>query len=437
MHREGATVKNMQSKIPAKTLALLKKIGRLAHERGEAAYAVGGFVRDLFIGRPGVDIDITIEGDGIAFAESLAEKTGSRLEAFTRFGTCIVVVRGFGKLDVATARTESYERPGALPSVKKGLIHQDLYRRDFTINAMALALSPSRFLELLDPYNGLKDLEKGRVRALHGKSFIDDPTRIFRAVRFEQRFEKHIEPKTQKWLLEAVRGGNIRTVSGERLRNEFKLIFREPNPGKAVLRLDALGVMPQVHPALGLSVKARKFLPRLASAILFFRDLGTALEEENMVWFQALLSSPEEKQALSLCKRLMLSRSEQKIVTQSAKAYPSVLHELESEKLTASRIYKYFWSLKPEVRCFLLAAAEPKLSGEIRKYLVKIQKVKPWVRGRDLMALGIQPGFQYSFILLEALNGQLDGKFKNRKQVLDWIKKSFETGTRETLKGRG
>jgi tRNA nucleotidyltransferase (CCA-adding enzyme) len=415
----------IQSKIPPKTQALLRKIGRLARERGEAAYAVGGFVRDLYLGRQGVDIDITVEGDGIAFAESLAKKTGSRLEAFTRFGTCIVVVPGFGKVDIATARTESYERPGALPSVKKGLIHQDLYRRDFTINAMALALSPVSFLELLDPYNGLKDLKSGRVRALHDKSFIDDPTRIFRAVRFEQRFEKHIEPKTQKWLLKAVKGGTIRTVSGERIRNEFKLIFQEPNPEKAVLRLDALGVMPQVHPALGLSAKARKFLPCLASVILFFRDLGTALEEENMVWFQALLSGPDEKQALSLCKRLMLSRSEQKIVTQSVKAYPAVLHELESEKPTASRIYKNFWSLKPEVRCFLLAAAEPKMRGEIRKILVKIQKVKPWVRGRDLKALGIQPGFQYSFILLEALNGQLDGKFKSRKQTLAWVQKSF------------
>ena len=156
-----------------------------------------------------------------------------------------------------------------------------------------------------------------------------------------------------------------------------------------------------------------------------------------MVWFQALLSNPDENQALSLCKRLMLSRSEQKIVTQSAKAYPAVLRELGSEKITASRIYKSFWSLKPEVRCFLLAAAEPKLGGEIRKYLVKFQKIKPWVRGRDLMAMGIQPGFQYSFILLEALNGQLDGKFKSREQVLGWIKKSFETGAHETLKGRG
>jgi hypothetical protein len=121
----------------------------------------------------------------------------------------------------------------------------------------------------------------------------------------------------------------------------------------------------------------------------------------------------------------MLSRSEQKIVTQSAKAFPAVLHELGSEKLTASRIYKNFWSLKPEVRCFLLAAAGPRLGGEIKKYLIKIQRVKPWVRGRDLKALGIQPGFQYSFILLEALNGQLDGKFKSRQQVLAWVQKSF------------
>src|SRR5271170_367982 len=205
----------IQFKIPPKTLSLLKRLGRLADERGEAAYAVGGFVRDLFLRHPGVDIDITVEGDGLIFAEKLARLTGSEVEAFTRFGTSIVVVPGFGKVDLATARTESYQSPGALPSVKKSGIVQDLYRRDFTINAMALSLSPGYFLQLLDPFEGQTDLKKGRIRALHEKSFIDDPTRIFRAVRFEQRFKERIESRTQKLLSQAVRGNYIQRVSGE------------------------------------------------------------------------------------------------------------------------------------------------------------------------------------------------------------------------------
>ncbi|MGH7739492.1 MAG: CCA tRNA nucleotidyltransferase, partial [bacterium] len=244
-------------KIPAKTLSLLKKIGGLADSRGESAYAVGGFVRDLFQKTPSMDIDITVEGDGVTFAEKFAKLTGANLETFTRFGTSIVIVPGFGKVDIAAARTESYERPGALPSVKKSGIVQDLYRRDFTINAMALSLSPGYFLKLLDPFDGLEDLKRGRIRALHDQSFVDDPTRIFRAVRFEQRFQTRLEAKTQRWLSQAVRGNFIQRVSGERLRHELRLIFQEPRPERAVERLAGLKVLPHVHSALGVPKWAR------------------------------------------------------------------------------------------------------------------------------------------------------------------------------------
>lgn len=411
--------------IPPKTQALLKRIGRLADERGEAAYAVGGFVRDLFLKRPGVDIDITVEGDGVTFAEELARLTGSEVEAFSRFGTSIVVIPGFGKVDVVTARTESYESPGALPSVKKGGILQDLYRRDFTVNAMALSLSPGYFLRLLDPFGGLEDLRKGRIRALHEKSFVDDPTRIFRAVRFEQRFRKRIEEKTQRWLLASVKGHFIDRVSGERLRNELRLIFQEPYPERAVRRLDELGVLPHIHPALGVSASSKKALPRIADCIRFFRKNKMALEEERMAWFQALLSARGEGDVEGLCKRLMLSRTEQKIVAQSAKAYPALLKELAKEESTVSRMYRLLCPLRPEVQCFLMASAPPPLRAKMARYFTKVQKSVPWLRGRDLQALGIPPGFRYSFILLEALNGQLDGKFKNRREALDWVKKSF------------
>lgn len=419
-------MKNTPSfKIPPKTLGLFKKIGRLAEERGETAYAVGGFVRDLFLKRPGVDIDITVEGDGVVFAEKLAKLTGSEVETFTRFGTSIVVIPGFGKVDVATARTESYEAPGALPSVKKSGIMQDLYRRDFTINAMALSLSPGYFLKLLDPYGGLEDLRRGRVRALHAKSFIDDPTRVFRAVRFEQRFGERIEPKTQKWLLSAVKGHFIQKVSGERLRNELRLIFQEPRPERAVWRLDELGVLPHIHPALGVPSRSKKVLPHIAAAAAFFRKNRIALDEEQMVWFQALLSKPGEKNADAVCARLTLSRAEQKILSQSSKAYPALFQELSNKGLVFSRMYRLLCPLRAEVQCFLLAAADPPLRRKMEEYFTRVQKITPWVKGRDLKAIGIPPGFQYSFILLEALNGQLDGKFKNRGQALDWVKKTF------------
>ncbi len=418
-------MKNNSFKIPPKTKALLGKVGCLAEHRGEAAYAVGGFVRDLFLGKAVMDIDITVEGDGVTFAEELARKTGSEVESFTRFGTSIVVIPGFGKVDVATARTESYEKPGALPAVKWSGIVQDLYRRDFTINAMALSLMPGYFLKLLDPFGGLEDLRKGRVRALHEKSFEDDPTRIFRAVRFEQRFGKRIEEKTRKWLLAAVKGNFIQKVSGERLRNELRLIFQEPKPENAVRRLDELGVLPRVHPGLGVSEAAKRALPHVANAIRFFRRNRMPIDQDKMVWFQALLKTRGNKQTTSLIKRLTLSRIEQKIVSQSAKAQPGYLAELDVKGITVSQMYRLLCPLRPEVQCFLLAAASEGLRKKLQAYFLKIRNSIPWVRGRDLQVLGIVPGFRYSFILLEALNGQLDGKFRNRDQALHWVKTTF------------
>jgi tRNA nucleotidyltransferase (CCA-adding enzyme) len=415
----------LRFKIPPRTLSLLKSIGRLADERGESAYAVGGIVRDLFLKRPGVDIDITVEGDGVTFAEKFAKLTGSEVETFTRFGTSIVVVPGFGKIDIATARMESYEKPGALPAVKKSGIMQDLYRRDFSLNAMALSLSPGYFLKLLDPFGGLEDLKKGRIRALHEKSFIDDPTRIFRAIRFEQRFRERIEPRTQKLLSQAVRGNYIQRVSGERLRNELRLIFQEPHPKDAVRRLGELKILPYIHAALGVSFRVKKSLSQIASAIAFFKKTGMVLDEETMVWFQALLMEPSAAEAASLSKRLMLSKAEQKIVSQSARVFPNFLKNLGKIGLPVSRFYRFLSPLRPEVQCFLMAMAGRTVRKKMVHYFERIQETEFWIRGRDLKTLGIEPGFQYSFILLEALNGQLDGKFKSRKEALAWVKKTF------------
>jgi tRNA nucleotidyltransferase (CCA-adding enzyme) len=288
-----------------------------------------------------------------------------------------------------------------------------------------MSLSPGFFLKLLDPFGGLEDLKKGRIRALHAKSFEDDPTRIFRAVRFEQRFQTRIEAQTQKWLLKCVKGQFIHRVSGERLRNELRLIFKEPHPERAVKRLKELGVLRHIHPSLDVASRTAVFLSSIPSAIAFFHNLKIKLEEENMVWFQTLLAGPDEAGAHSLAKRLMLSRSEQKIVLQSAQAYPVLLKRLSNKTLSVSQIYKLLCPLRPEVQCFLLASSSALLRKRLENYLRKIQTSNPWVRGKDLQAMGIEPGFQYSFILLEALNGQLDGKFKGRDSVLKWVRETF------------
>ncbi len=254
---------------------------------------------------------------------------------------------------------------------------------------------------------------------------MDDPTRIFRAVRFEQRFKGRMEAGTQKWLRKAVEGNFIRRVSGERLRNEFRLIFKEPRPERAVLRLGELKILPRVHPALGLSRETSKILPQIARAIQVFRDRKVPLEDEGMVWFQSLLLKMAPRDATSLSKRLMLSRVEQTVVAQRQKIRAAILPEMSRQYPAPSHVHRLLSPLRPEVTCFLLAEACPYLRRKMSEYLDTIRRAKPWVRGRDLKILGIPPGFRYSFILLEAFNRQLDGKLASRRAALSWVKKTY------------
>jgi len=192
-----------------------------------------------------------------------------------------------------------------------------------------------------------------------------------------------------------------------------------------VRRLGELKILPYIHAALGVSPRVRKSLSQIAPALVFFKKTGSVLDEETMVWFQALLREPSVAEAASLSKRLMLSKAEQKIVAQSAKVFPALLGDLGKPGLPVSRLYRFLSPLRPEVQCFLIAMAAPAARKKMTHYFERIQRTDFWVRGRDLKSLGIAPGFQYSFILLEALNGQLDGKFKDRKEALALVKKTF------------
>jgi len=227
-------------------LPVLKDAGVCAEEMSLGAYAVGGLVRDLFLQRETLDVDVVIEGDGIAFASRFSADHGARLLIYERFKTATLVFPDGFKIDVATARTETYERPAALPSVMPGSIRDDLFRRDFSINTLAVCLNPHRFGELLDPFQGRDDIWKGSIRILHDRSFVDDPTRIFRAARFEKRFDFKIEDITEALIKDAVSTGLIERLSGYRIASELRLILKEEDPLPAVQRLEELGVLSSV-----------------------------------------------------------------------------------------------------------------------------------------------------------------------------------------------
>ncbi|MFH1484996.1 MAG: CCA tRNA nucleotidyltransferase, partial [Chloroflexota bacterium] len=237
----------MRQRFSEEVSGLLSAAGTEAWGCGERLYLVGGTVRDLLLGRTTLDLDMVVEGDAMVLAETLAARVGGRLTIHRRFGTA-KWKWGDVVIDLATSRSESYARPGALPTVRSGSIGEDLGRRDFTVNALAAHLSPDRFGELIDPCGGLSDLEQGLIRVLHDGSFIDDATRILRAVRYEQRLDFRLEPKTENLVRKDVR--LLDTISGDRLRHELELVFREEEPWRILLRAQDLGVLKQLHPAL-------------------------------------------------------------------------------------------------------------------------------------------------------------------------------------------
>ena len=242
-------------------LALFDAVRQWASEGEPRVYLVGGPVRDALLDAPLLDLDFAVEGDAVATARLLAKRLGGRLTVHSRFGTA-TIVSGGDRIDLVTARQEVYPEPGQLPQVSPGSIFDDLARRDFSINAMALSLSPAAG-GLIDPLGGLDDLEAGVIRALHPGSFVDDPTRILRAVRYEQRFGFRIDGATLAYMAEAVSGGYMDAVSGDRWRHELERILEEANPGPPLLRAAELGLLAGLHPALAASEGLRRLVARI------------------------------------------------------------------------------------------------------------------------------------------------------------------------------
>ncbi len=266
-HLHPDQIAPLRDRLPARLIALLEQAGDLAERTAVSAFVVGGFVRDLLLGRPNLDVDLVIEGDGIAYARALARAVGGSVKVHDRFGTTIVIFPDGFKLDVATARTESYDFPTALPTVKRSSIKEDLYRRDFTINTLAIRLNTGRFGELIDVFGGQRDLNEKTIRVLHSLSFVEDPTRVFRAVRFEQRFGFRLGKETLALIKGTVKMYLFRHLSSSRLSDELILLLSEEAPRKIVARLGELALLRCIHPALKWSTRLDALLKAVEEAL--------------------------------------------------------------------------------------------------------------------------------------------------------------------------
>ena len=399
---EPKLIDNLFDILPPGGRSLVEQVIPLASDLGVVAYVVGGPVRDLLLGREILDLDVVVEGDAIVLAESLADLKAVRAVRHPRFGTATVKADGFA-LDVVTARSESYERPGALPSVSHGTIADDLHRRDFTVNAMAIALSGPRAGALLDPMGGEADLEAGLIRALHEESFGDDATRALRAARYETRFGFRLESETEAWIKRDL--ANLDGISGARIHHELVRTFGETKPERCLLRLADLGALKAIHSALSFdSERARSF------------EVARSLDQRNArsAYWPLLAWNVTPSEVDSLVTRLALRRSQAEAV-EAVPAIRAIESQLGKNDLANSRIVEIL-SLFPAATLLGLAAATE--SSDVRdtvtRYLRKLRRVLPVLDGDDLLAMGASEGPLIGEVLKQIRVAKLDGEVSSR-----------------------
>jgi tRNA nucleotidyltransferase (CCA-adding enzyme) len=406
----------LENALPPRRLELLKAVAGVAHEQKVALYIVGGFVRDLLIERPGTDFDLVVEGDAIVLARALAKRFGGRVTSHARFGTAkwFLIDSPLGSLDLITARTEFYTHPTALPTVERSSINLDLHRRDFTINTLALRLDGHHYGELYDYWGGLADLRQGLVRVLHSLSFVDDPTRMLRAVRFEQRFGFHIEQRTVELLREAI--PLLEKVSGDRIRHELDHILQEDRTEEMLVRLDELNLLDAIHGGLVLDNWFRDRLRMMHAPSLgqvLPQELQVTNQSKDMLYILWLLRLPAVvargviarlKLSATLARTLFAARQLWEDLARLEGAVPStVVDRLDEVPLLAlSAVY--------------IACEQTELRQLILNYVAHWSKVSPTINGYDLRARGLPPGPSYKKILKTLRDAWLDGKISSKEQ---------------------
>ena len=389
---------------PSHVIDLVRNIGDTVNSSGKELFLVGGAVRDLLLNRANTDIDLVIEGDAIALARRIAENMQAKLTVHTRFGTAKVHFSDFN-FDIATARREIYRKPGALPTVQPGTIRDDLYRRDFSINAMAVSLSPNNFGRLIDIYGGKDDLAHQVIRVLHPRSFIDDATRMLRACRYEQRLGFTMEKETAELLRKNTM--MLHTISGDRIRRELDLTFKEEIPEHVLNRMANLDLLGLLHPSLkGNGWLANKYRAARQQAkqgnlsLLYLCLLVYSLEDKEITQFTSFLNFPKNAEK-AMVHTLQLKAKLPQLV------YPSLKHSDIFELLDGYVL--------AAIQANMIAAESKTTAENLELYLNKLRSIKTLLSGNDLINMGVRPGPQFTVVFKELHRAKLNGEVSTRK----------------------
>lgn len=419
----------MKDRLPAPLFSLLQKTGELAERRRVRVYAAGGFVRDLLLGIPNFDVDLVVEGDGIRFARALAQQYKAHVVTHKRFGTATVAFADGHAFDVATARTESYDSPAVLPTVRRSSIREDLRRRDFTINTLAVGLNADHPGELVDLHNGLRDLQDKTLRVLHGLSFIDDPTRVFRAIRFEQRLGFQLDRDTAVLMKEAVNMKICHRLSPARLSAELFHVLSEREPVKTLARLADFNLLQCIHPRLKWSPELARLMKAVEKAVEWHAGLSLGrLKSPWVVYGMALMDLLPQPAVQETLARLTFPRRHTRSMLWVAQEGARLLRTLD-RTIQPSETFRTLCNLPDETLVFLMARTRSKRGKQhIFDQLTTYRQVKPILRGNDLNAMGLEPGPLYNRILDRLLDARLNGEVETEADERRLVSRLAERG---------
>ena len=429
--RKKMIAKFMKERFPERIYDLLVEFGRVGDELGYSVYAVGGFVRDLLLRVENFDIDVVIEGDGIRFAEEFEKKLPCRIRTHKKFGTAIILFPNGLKVDIATARWEVYDSPAALPTVESASIKMDLYRRDFTVNTLAIQLNPNSFGELIDFFGGVKDIKEKVIRVLHNLSFVEDPTRVFRAVRFEQRFGFQIAKHTQNLMRNAVNVGFLERLSGGRVLSEIILILQEEDPLPALRRMRDFNLLHFLHPSLKFAEQGQALFEQIHHVISWFDLLFLEQRYERwLVYFYGFIDFLKEGEIEEFCGRLSMNEKLRKRVKggklQADQALLQMFSWINTDRQPKrSEIYSVLDPLSIESKLFMMAKTTQVMTRRyISLYFTQLKDTKPLLRGTDLIQMGMKSGPSIRKVLTDLLKARLDEQVVTRQDEMEYLSKA-------------
>ena len=418
----------------------LRELGGLAEERATPCLLVGGAVRDLLLGKPVKDVDFVVEGDAVALAEAWARRKGGRVRAHRDFGTAVWIRPQGGRWDFATARAEYYEQPAALPTVAHAALYQDLYRRDFTLNTLAVFLAPDRFGEVLDLFGGVRDLKAGRIRVLHGLSFVEDPTRAFRAVRFAVKLGFTLPSETAHLIAATLKQGVFRHLSPKRVLSEVEQILSGPNAVEGLKAMEEHRLLAVFWPTLKLTPKVLETLYRLQQALGFYE---THFPEEPLnrpaCYLMALTERLSTAELEAFRERYPFSQETRALLSEYRSFIWRALRDLGPEEDgTPGGAYRVLHGAPLPLVLFLLAKVQSAArQSRVRDFLVRDRFIGLEITGADLTAAGIPPSAAVARALLETRATKADGRVRGREEELAFALKVAREPAPEEAPAKG